>query len=118
VLDYDKFVKDYIEALKNMDGTKVLELVNTLESDDQRAEALSRVLTALDEDKELKENNPKIVEILDFIRENANTGIEAKADVEVHSPSITTTEVKADETPAEAKVEDIKEDKKEPEATA
>lgn len=118
MFDYENFVKDYIEALKGMDGAKVLELVNALETEDQRAIALRLVLEALDKDKELKQNNPKIVEILDFICKNANVGIEAKVDVEVHSPSITTTEGKTDEAPAEAKGEAVEEDKEGPEATA
>lgn len=94
----EEFVKDYLEALKSLDSDKIMKLIDSLESDEQKIEALAGVITALEADKELIENNPKMLETLEFVkgviaqRKEAKEDNTTKAEAVVEAPSITTTD--------------------------
>lgn len=87
----EEFVKNYIEALKALDTQRILDLIDTLTTDEQRIEAFEAVIKVIEADKELLKDNPKMIETLEFIKNVAVAREEAKTEVkaEVATPSVT-----------------------------
>lgn len=99
-MDYDKFVEDYIKALKDLDATKVVSMIDSLKTAEESAKALELVLEALGKDEELIKNNPKIIEILEALKESAKADIPAETKEEVKETSEVEADSKAEVTEA------------------
>lgn len=67
--DLEKFVELYLEALKALDTDKILALIDTLETDDDKAAAFQATITALEADEEMLKDNPKMLEVLEFVKQ-------------------------------------------------
>lgn len=99
----ETFVKDYIEALKELDSTRILALIDTL-TDEQRVEAFDGVIKALEADENLLKDNPKMLETLEFVKQVA---IDRNAAVKETNPEVTA-EVRVKEPTASTAVPTVK----------
>ena len=96
--DLEKFVDLYLEALKALDTDKILALIDTLETDEDKAAAFQATIVALEADEELLKDNPKMLETLEFVKKVAadkaakDSETTTSAEVEVKAPSITMTD--------------------------
>jgi len=99
--DLEKFVEAYLEALKTLDTDKILALIDTLETDEDKAAAFQATIKALEADEELLKDNPKMLETLEFVKkvaedmaskDGAKDEANTAAEVEVAAPSIKMTD--------------------------
>lgn len=96
-LDLKKFTEDYVKALRESDGKKLVELIAGIETEEERTLALDSVIKAIEADKELLSESPKLIEVLDEIKKKSAEESKEKEAV-VEAPSLQPVTPKVEET--------------------
>lgn len=98
----EKFVPEYINALKSNNVDKIVEMPSCLKTAEERRDTLAALIEAIGKDEDLTSQAGVILAGLEAALEVNNIEVNVEAEGEVHVPSISTTdpEVAEEATPS------------------